>query len=111
MHKIWLIISREYLVRVRKKSFIIMTILGPILMAALMIVPIYLANESKQERFIAINEQSEYILEDTDLLHFTQIPNIEAINLNNLRKINNYVKNFKIFISFYINKVRLIDNI
>lgn len=83
MHKIWLIISREYLVRVRKKSFIIMTILGPILMAALMIVPIYLANESKQERFIAINEQSEYILEDTDLLHFTQIPNIEAINLTN----------------------------
>ena len=78
MHKIWLIISREYLVRVRKKSFIIMTILGPILMAALMIIPIYLANESKQERFIAINEQREYILEDTDLLHFTQIPNIEA---------------------------------
>ena len=83
MHKIWLIISREYLVRVRKKSFIIMTILGPILMAALMIIPIYLANESKQERFIAINEQSEYILEDTDLLHFTQIPNIEAKNLTN----------------------------
>ena len=83
MHKIWLIISREYLVRVRKKSFIIMTILGPILMAALMIVPIYLANESKQERFIAINEQREYILEDSDLLHFTQIPNIEAKNLTN----------------------------
>ena len=81
MHKIWLIIKREYLVRVRKKSFIVMTILGPLLMAALMIVPIYLANESKQERFIAINEQEDFSLENTDLLHFTTIPNSEAINL------------------------------
>ena len=42
---------------------------------------------------------------------FSKVEYIEAINLNNLKKINNYVKNFKIFISFYINKVRLIDNI
>jgi ABC-2 type transport system permease protein len=38
MLKIWLIIQREFLVRVKKKSFIVMTILGPILIAALMIV-------------------------------------------------------------------------
>ena len=35
MNKIGLIIGREYLTRVRKKSFIIMTILGPVLFAAL----------------------------------------------------------------------------
>ena len=46
MNKIWLIIKREYLVRVRKKSFIIMTFLAPLLMAGIMIVPIYLANEN-----------------------------------------------------------------
>ncbi|GAB3575445.1 ABC transporter permease [Spirosoma luteolum] len=34
MHTIYLIIKREYLVRVRKKSFIVMTILGPLLIAA-----------------------------------------------------------------------------
>ena len=33
MDKIWLIIKREYLTRVKKKSFIIMTLLGPFLMA------------------------------------------------------------------------------
>ena len=81
MHKIWLIIKREYLVRVRKKAFIIMTILGPLLMAALMIVPIYLANESQEERLIAINQQEKILLKDTESLHFTMIPEFEARNL------------------------------
>lgn len=36
MNKIWLIIQREYLVRVKKKSFIVMTFLGPVLFAGLM---------------------------------------------------------------------------
>ena len=81
MHKIWLIIKREYLVRVRKKSFIVMTILGPLLMVALLMVPIYLAEESQEERIIAINQQDEYYLEDTEYLHFTVIPKYEANKL------------------------------
>ncbi len=83
MHKIWLIIQREYLVRVRKKSFIIMTILGPLLIAALMIAPIYLAMESQEERLIAVNQQETFLLEDTEFLHFTTIPDFET---NNLKK-------------------------
>jgi ABC-2 type transport system permease protein len=43
MNKILLILKREYLTRVKKKSFIIMTFLGPLLMAALMIVPVVLS--------------------------------------------------------------------
>ena len=82
MRKIWLIIKREYLVRVRKKSFIVMTFLAPLLMASLMIVPIYLANEHQEERIIAVNQQEEFILEDTEFVHFTMIPNFEAINLS-----------------------------
>ena len=46
MNKIGLIIKREYLTRVRKRSFIIMTILGPLLMAAIYIIPIMLALNS-----------------------------------------------------------------
>ena len=78
MHKIWLIIKREYLVRVRKKSFIIMTILGPILMAALLIVPTYLAEENQENRIIALNEDANYILEDSEFIHFTTIPTSES---------------------------------
>jgi ABC-2 type transport system permease protein len=39
MNKISVIIKREYITRVRKKSFIIMTILAPVLLAAIIIVP------------------------------------------------------------------------
>lgn len=44
MNKTILILKREYLTRVRKTSFIIMTFLGPLLMAGLMIVPVALAS-------------------------------------------------------------------
>ena len=93
MRKIWLIIKREYLVRVRKKSFIVMTIVGPLLMAALMIVPTYLANETQELRTIAIEEDGyEFTnkIEDTDLLHFSKIPTEEAILLKNNFSESNY---------------------
>ena len=51
MSKIGLIIKREYITRVRKKSFIIMTLLGPLLMASIYVVPILLykfASDSKR---------------------------------------------------------------
>ena len=50
MNKILLIIKREYLSRVRKKSFIIMTILGPVLMACLILAPILLMDSSDEEK-------------------------------------------------------------
>ena len=58
MGKIGLIVSREYLIRVRKPSFIVMTILGPILMAAMFIVPVYLAmtDEGSQKTVAVIDD-------------------------------------------------------
>lgn len=61
MHKIWLISKREYLTRVKKKSFIIMTILSPVLIALFYGIIIYLslnkeiADDSKQ---IVVSDQS-----------------------------------------------------
>ena len=57
MNKIWLIIKREYLVRVRKKSFIIMTFLAPLLMAALLIAPSFIASKSNVLRAIAVKKK------------------------------------------------------
>ena len=93
MRKIWLIIKREYLVRVRKKAFIVMTIVGPLLMAALMIVPTYLANETQELRTIAIEEDGfEFTnqIEDTDFLHFSKIPTEKATLLKNDFSESNY---------------------
>src|SRR4030066_2600819 len=57
MNKISVIIRREYLTRVRKKSFIIMTLLAPLLMAALIVVPtLIMMNDDKDFKKIAVIE-------------------------------------------------------
>jgi len=62
MNKITLIIKREYLTRVKKKSFVIMTLLGPLLMAGLMLVPIWLAIKDKDiQRIEVIDETKTFI--------------------------------------------------
>lgn len=48
MHKIWLIIQREFLNRVQKKSFLIATILLPLIFPALMAILVYVAVEQKK---------------------------------------------------------------
>ena len=58
MNKIWLIIQREYLTRVKKRSFIVMTILGPLLMAGIMIVPIWLAMNSSEVKTVGVIDQT-----------------------------------------------------
>lgn len=58
MNKILLVIKREYLSRVQKKSFIVMTILGPILMAALFIVPVVLSQMTDETKKILILDET-----------------------------------------------------
>jgi len=58
MNKVWLIIKREYITRVRKKSFIIMTILGPILFAGIAILPAWLATRDGDEKVIEVVDES-----------------------------------------------------
>ncbi|MBE0650499.1 MAG: ABC transporter permease [Bacteroidales bacterium] len=60
MNKILLIIRREYLTRVRKRSFIVMTILGPVLMAALIILPIYIStiSQGSMKKIAVLDETS-----------------------------------------------------
>ena len=91
MNKIWLIIKREYLVRVRKKSFIIMTFLAPLLMAGIMIVPLYLANKNQEERVIAVSNQNKILnnLEDTESIKFSKIPDSELLTLK--ENLNQYI--------------------
>lgn len=54
MNKIGLIIWREFSTRVRKKSFIIMTLLAPILSAGLFILPAYLALQPGEDKIILV---------------------------------------------------------
>ncbi|GAB3712080.1 ABC transporter permease [Spirosoma flavus] len=58
MHTIFLIIKREYLVRVRKKSFIIMTILGPLLIFGFYAIIGWAAVSSINQKKIAVIDES-----------------------------------------------------
>ncbi|MCU0460704.1 MAG: ABC transporter permease [Bacteroidales bacterium] len=55
MNKVSVIIRREYLTRVRKKSFIIMTLLAPLLMASLVVImPLMMLSGDKDLKKIAV---------------------------------------------------------
>jgi ABC-2 type transport system permease protein len=74
MNKLFLIIQREYFSRVKKKSFLIMTILGPILMAGLMIVPVWLAMRDKTDHQILVLDHSGLFIDklpNTKQIKFT----------------------------------------
>ncbi|WP_242916363.1 ABC transporter permease [Pontibacter liquoris] len=58
MHKIWLIIQREYLTRVRKKSFLIMSFLTPLLLAAFMVLPGLLISMSDSAETVMLLDES-----------------------------------------------------
>src|SRR5690554_1189909 len=62
MNRLGLVIQREYLTRVRKKSFVILTILMPFLMVALSIVPLWLStlNDGKVKNVAIIDNTGIY---------------------------------------------------
>lgn len=80
MNHLSLIIKREYITKVRNKSFIIMTILSPLIMIALIAVVAYLSqiNNSKQ-RTISVLDESGLVKDvfiKTDNLTFEVLENI-----------------------------------
>ena len=58
MNKILLVIQREYLTRIQKKSFWVASLLGPILITAISAVPIWLATQAKEVKRIEILDES-----------------------------------------------------
>lgn len=78
MNRISLIISREYLTRIRKRSFLIMTLVTPLLFAAVIILPVYLSQSMKDESIknVAIVDDTglyRSVLKDQNNVHFIEI--------------------------------------
>jgi len=76
MNKIKIIITREYLSRVKKKSFIVMTILGPILMASIWVLPVLLATISTDEKTVQVIDETglfAHRFNDTKTIKFIPI--------------------------------------
>jgi ABC-2 type transport system permease protein len=92
MNKISVIIKREYITRVRKKSFIIMTILAPLLMASMVILlPTLMVTGNKDFKKIAVvidgsdqfKENLKNVIPDGENADFEYLPNT---NVNDIVK-------------------------
>ncbi len=78
MNKIILIIKREFLSRVKKRSFLLATILVPLIFPAVFGLLIYLKvqdeQNAEQEAVQVLIEQEDFKLEDTKRYKFTEVP-------------------------------------
>lgn len=86
MSNVSTIIQREYSTRVKKKSFIIMTVLTPLIFVALFIIPVLImGNQDKEFKKIAVvEEDSELfkgVLKDRDDVDFVYLENADINQL------------------------------
>jgi ABC-2 type transport system permease protein len=93
MRKIWLIIQREYLTRVKKRSFVVMTFLGPILMASVWIVPLLLASRTEGTKIVEVLDETGLFYEqfkETNEIKFTYITEDLQTAKQNLAKSDDF---------------------
>lgn len=85
MRIINLIIGREYKTRVKKKSFLVITFLGPILFAAMCILPTVIMMGAKEEaKTVAVVDKSGIVvptLEDSKTIKFVDFSMLEVDTL------------------------------
>ena len=86
MGKTYNIFKREFLSRVRNKSFVLMTILGPILLAAMLIIPLLIEKYDKtREKNVAIIDESHLLgetIRDFQSYTFTIVTNATVDELS-----------------------------
>jgi ABC-2 type transport system permease protein len=77
MNKIWLIFQREFLNRVQKKSFLIATILIPLIFPAMMAIMLYIFIKQEEgyvrTRIEVLDESEKMRLENTDRYEFVYV--------------------------------------
>lgn len=88
LRKTGLVIRREYLNKVQKKSFLVTTLLVPILMAALVIIPVALALNSKEKtKIVAVVDHSGIVtsyLESGEVVQYLDMSdqNIDSVKVH-----------------------------
>jgi ABC-2 type transport system permease protein len=75
---ILLIIQREFITRVRKKTFLLMTLLAPLLLAAVMIVPGLLASMPEDDKSIIVLDEPSILAPEEGTSQFS----LEYLNPN-----------------------------
>ncbi|MDZ7807537.1 MAG: ABC transporter permease [Gracilimonas sp.] len=86
LHKIWLVLKREYLTRVKSKSFIIITALTPLAFVAFMGIIVYISiSETEVEKRIGILDETNVLVERLVELNETRYFDVSDQSVENLR--------------------------
>ncbi len=86
MSKLLLIIKREYLAKVRNKSFVVMTFLSPILMVGMVVLIAYLTKVNDSEkRIIGILNNSDYFSNDFNTTESMSFVRFKGISLESAK--------------------------
>jgi len=86
MHKIWLIIKREYLTRVRNRTFILSTFLTPLFFAALIGIIVFITVKNTDKEKVAIIDNSGVFKKATDSVKSIQLVLNPAVDTTNYEK-------------------------
>jgi len=89
MKKTWIIIEREYLTRVRKKTFVISTLLFPLLYVALIGGMGFIAEKNKETLTVAIIDSSGYFTQEAIATENTVDPSSTLVLVKNAPQENN----------------------
>ncbi len=82
INKLRLIIKREYLAKVRNKSFIVMTILSPILIVGMIVLIAFLTDiNDSEKRVLAVLDQSDYFKKEFQATSSTSYVQLNDISL------------------------------
>ena len=80
MHNLKLIIEREFLARVRNKTFVVMTFLSPLILVGMIMLIAFLANLNNDElKVVGVNDKSGMFASefyDTEAVHFEDLSQI-----------------------------------
>lgn len=74
MSKIPLVIRREFFTRVRKRSFVIMTLLGPLLIAGFITLAIWVGIQEREDQHVLVQDENKIVegqLQERDFIDFT----------------------------------------
>ena len=84
MNKIGIVIRREYLYRVSKKSFVILTLFAPLIFTGLVFVPLWLSSikSSIIYNVAIVDRTGKYasLFNDTDMFHFQSVNQTESLD-------------------------------
>jgi ABC-type Na+ efflux pump, permease component len=85
--KLGIIIEREYLNKVKKKSFLLITFLAPVFFAAICILPsVIMMNAKEEAKTVGVVDRSGIVLpylEDNDVTHYVDLGT--AVNVDSLK--------------------------